>query len=316
VPRSTPRQQPKAFRRVQAASQRLRLRRPGRRAAAILAALLTPVAGLSLAAPAGATVVRVQPGQNLTQIARTYGTTVSALVAANNITNPNMVVIGTPLSLPSSTSTSAGTTQSVPSTGTTVVAQSGDSLWSIATRNGISPTALAQANGMTLSSTVLIGMSLKVPAATAAIAAASARGYPSGLAANASRLALQPIFEQWAAHFGVPVSLVEGTCWWESGWQMGVVSSTGAVGIGQLEPSTVSTLRTELGDQSLSATDPSDNIEMSAAYLHQLLSETGGNQSQAIASYYQGFASVTQSGMLPSTVQYVQGVEASVALFS
>jgi LysM repeat protein len=287
---------------------------------AIIAGMLILLAGLSLAAPAGATVVRIQPGQNLTQIARSYGTTVAALVAANNIANPNVVVIGTSISVPApaAASTTVPIASSPPASGvvTTVVARPGDSLWSIASKNGVTPTALAQANDMTLSSTVLIGMKLKVPGSTAAVAAATARGYPSGLAANASRLALQPIFAQWAAHFGVPVSLVEGTCWWESGWQMGVVSSTGAVGIGQLEPSTVTTLRTELGDQSLSATDTSDNIEMSAAYLHQLLAETGSNQSQAIASYYQGFASVTQNGMLPSTLQYVQGVEASIALFN
>jgi len=264
--------------------------------------------------PAGATVVRVQAGQNLSQIARTYGTTVSALVAANNISNPNVVVIGSSLSVP--TPPTASTAPASSSVGSTVVAQLGDSLWSIANKNGISPTALAQANGLTLSSTVLIGMKLKVPASTAAVSAASARGYPSGLAANSSRLALQPVFQEWASHFGVPVALVEGTCWWESGWQLGVVSSTGAVGIGQLEPSTVATLSSELGDQSLSATDTSDNIEMSAAYLHQLLVETGGNEGEAIASYYQGFASVTQNGMLASMVQYVQGVEASIALFN
>jgi N-acetylmuramoyl-L-alanine amidase len=292
------------------------------RIAAVLAAALAATAGLGLSTPAGATVVRIQAGQNLSQIARTYGTTVSALVAANDIANPNVVVIGTSISVPTAAASTPSTTASSAvgaSAGATVVAQSGDSLWSIASRYGLTPNALAQANGMTLSSTVLIGMKLKVPASTAAVSAVSAaseRGYPSGLAANSSRLALQPVFQEWAAHFGVPVALVEGTCWWESGWQMGVVSSTGAVGIGQLEPSTVTTLRIELGDPSLSATDTSDNIEMSAAYLHQLLDETGGNESEAIASYYQGLASVTQSGMQASTVQYVQGVEASIALFN
>lgn len=47
----------------------------------------------------------VQPGDSLTAIAARYGTTVSALAAANNIASPDHVVIGTVLSVPS-TSTS------------------------------------------------------------------------------------------------------------------------------------------------------------------------------------------------------------------
>jgi soluble lytic murein transglycosylase-like protein len=130
------------------------------------------------------------------------------------------------------------------------------------------------------------------------------------------RAQLQPVFHQWAAAFGVPVNLLEAMCWWESGWQADVVSSTGAVGIGQLEPQTVSILRIRLGDPSLDPTVPSDNIEMSAALLHDLLVETGGSESLALASYYQGFASVSQSGMFASTAQYVQGILSSVPSFS
>ena len=105
-------------------------------------------------------------------------------------------------------------------------------------------------------------------------------------------------------------------CWWESGWQADVVSSTGAVGICQLEPQTVSILRIRIGDPTLDATVPADNIEMSAALLHDLLVETGGSESLALASYYQGFASVSQSGMFASTAQYVQGIMSSMAGFS
>jgi LysM repeat protein len=42
----------------------------------------------------------VQPGENLTAIARQYGITVQALVAANQISNPDRVDAGTVLTIP------------------------------------------------------------------------------------------------------------------------------------------------------------------------------------------------------------------------
>jgi LysM repeat protein len=272
-------------------------------------------------ASAGAATVRVRPGQTLTQIAATYGTTVGALVSANGIRNPNLVVAGTTLTVPSVGAAAAGSTSTtgVALGGTYAVASRGDSLWSIATRNGTSVAALARANGISVTSTILVGRRLVLPAHTSSVAAPmslQSQRYPASLLASSSRLTFVPLFQQWAAHFGVPASLLEGTCWWESGWQMGVVSPTGAVGIGQLEPSTVTTFRSVLGDPSLSASDTSDNIEIAAAYLHQLLAQTGGNQRLALAGYYQGLASVRRIGMLPSTVQYVQGVLATAVLFN
>jgi soluble lytic murein transglycosylase-like protein len=88
------------------------------------------------------------------------------------------------------------------------------------------------------------------------------------------------------------------------------------VGIGQLEPSTVAKLRISLGQPGLQATTTSDNIEMAAAYLHELLAQTGGNQGLALAGYYQGLVSVRHRGMMPSTAQYVHGILASVPSFS
>ena len=301
---------------------------PRRRVTVHFAATLACVAcaaTLLWTGSSGATTVRVRTGQTLTQIASAYGTTVAALAVANGIENTNLVMVGAALTIPSGASTtgspssigtsSAGTGQA------SVVAASGDSLWSIAARNGTTVTALAQANGVPATATILVGRRLLLPAGAGAIAGAStaavpAQRYPALLLASSSRLALVPLFQRWATRFGVPASLLEGTCWWESGWQRSVVSSTGAVGVGQLEPSTVATMRTVLGDATLSATNASDNIEMSAAYLHQLLMATGGNQNLALAGYYQGLVSVRRSGMLPSTVQYVQGVLATAALFA
>jgi len=273
--------------------------------------------------PAGAASVRVGSGSNLTQIARTYGTSVRTLVALNDIADPNMVLVGTVLQIPPTS-----TAGSVPAaaSGSTIVVSPGDTLWTISNRYGTTVSALAAANGIADPSHVTIGRHLTVPTAGSIGASAGGSGsssvtgqgpgLPAALLAHPSRMALIPLFHQWADAYGVPRSLLEATCWWESGWQMAAVSSTGAVGVGQLEPSTVRTLRVILGDQTLSSTSTSDNIEMASAYLHQLLTQTGGNEALALAGYYQGLASVHQRGMMSSTVQYVHGILSYLPSFS
>ncbi|HEY1988178.1 MAG TPA: LysM peptidoglycan-binding domain-containing protein [Acidimicrobiales bacterium] len=276
--------------------------------------------------PAGATTVRVVPGQNLTQIAAAHGTSVSSLVAANGIRNPNLIVAGTTLVLPGNAGivlASSGT-----SSGSTVLVTLGDTLSAIAARYGTSVSALAAANGISNPNLVIAGSRLALPSGSATTISATNVSYsapasssgssslPPQLLAHPDRLGLQPYFIQSASAFGVPASLLEAMCWWESGWQSGVISSTGAQGIGQLEPATVQFMRTQLHNPSLNPMVASDNIEMAAGFLHDLLQQTGGNARLALASYYQGASSVRLVGMFSSTVQYVNGIISYVAAFS
>jgi N-acetylmuramoyl-L-alanine amidase len=133
---------------------------------------------------------------------------------------------------------------------------------------------------------------------------------PARLMARPDRLRLLPVFDLWARRCGVPVPLVEATCYWESGWQARVVSVTGAVGVCQIEPSTATTVRSLLDDSRLDPRSPSDNIEMSAAYLRWLLDETGGRRDLALAAYYQGLASLQRHGILAVSRPYVAGIDA------
>jgi len=156
----------------------------------------------------------------------------------------------------------------------------------------------------------------------AAAPAVSAAGTPAGalppqLVAQPVRLQLLPVFRRWAQSCDVSSSLLEATCWWESGWQESVVSSTRAVGVCQIEPSTASFVNTVLvpGGR-LDVYSASGNIAMGAAYLHDLLGRAGGNESLAVAGYYQGLVSVEQSGMLPATRTYVKGILAYSAIFA
>jgi len=79
--------------------------RSTRRIATILlaagAGLVGAVSASTLAAgSASAGTVRVTSGETLWSIASRYGTTVAALAAANDITNPNLVYTGAVLQVP------------------------------------------------------------------------------------------------------------------------------------------------------------------------------------------------------------------------
>ena len=140
---------------------------------------------------------------------------------------------------------------------------------------------------------------------------------PTTLLAHPDRLALRPAFLQAATASGVAPSLLEGLCWWESGWQSAVASPTGALGLCQLEPSTINYVRTALlHNANLNPLVPADNIAMAAAYLQDLMARDGGNLRTTVASYYQGMASLQQSGMMASTQTYVTGVLSYAGVFA
>jgi len=139
---------------------------------------------------------------------------------------------------------------------------------------------------------------------------------PSLLRAHPDRLALFPLFKQAAAASGVPVSLLEAMCWWESGWQVGVVSPTGAVGVCQLEPATTQFVETTLLHTSLDPRVAAQNIRLGAAYLAYLLGQTKGDERLALAGYYAGLSSVLHHGMSPATANYVDGIGTYARIFS
>jgi len=94
----------------------------------------------------------VRPGENLFRIALRYGTTVDAIVAANNLPNPNAVQTGQKLLIPAS----------LPTGTATYVVQPGDTLYSIARRFGTTVGALAALNGIAPPYTIKVGQVLIV----------------------------------------------------------------------------------------------------------------------------------------------------------
>jgi soluble lytic murein transglycosylase-like protein len=195
----------------------------------------------------------------------------------------------------------------------TYVVRPGDNLETIAKRYGTSVRAIAAANKVRNFNLVVIGTRLTIPAATAAV---PGKG-PARLQAHPERLSLTPRFDYWARQYGVPADLLKGLAWYESGWQNQVVSSTGAIGVGQLMPFTSDFVSTQLlRNPSLDPKKVDDNIRMSARFLRFLLDHTGGAPTLALAAYYQGLARTQQGKFFEDTKRYVAGVSAARTQFA
>jgi LysM repeat protein len=94
----------------------------------------------------------VQPGENLFRIALRYGTTVDAIVAANNLPDSGAVRAGQVLLIPIGS----------PATTATYVVQAGDTLYSIARRFDTTVETLAALNGLIPPYTIEVGQVLIV----------------------------------------------------------------------------------------------------------------------------------------------------------
>jgi len=101
----------------------------------------------------------VQPGDTLFLISRQFGTTVQALMSANNLTTTALYV-GQRLRIPGG----PGAARSGTSRVREYVVQPGDTLWAIATAHGVSVSAIVSANSL-MSDDIYPGQVLRIPAA-------------------------------------------------------------------------------------------------------------------------------------------------------
>ncbi|HUY23251.1 MAG TPA: LysM peptidoglycan-binding domain-containing protein [Acidimicrobiales bacterium] len=305
----------------------LRPRRVGALAAGLVVAcaLVTgSLAGAGAGDPAYAATTTVQPGDTLSAIAARYHTTVAALAAANGIQDPNRIFAGATLQIPVTAPPTAPASGSAapaaptsPAPAASVVVRPGDTLTSIAAQYHTTVAALMSTNHIANANLVYAGARLQLPAPALPPGWGPGGPLPTALLAHPDRVALRPAFLSAAGASGVPAGLLEAMCWWESGWQSSAVSSTGAIGLCQLEPSTVDYARTKLlHNPTLDPRVAADNIAMAAAYLHDLIVRAGGDDHVALAGYYQGLFSVQKTGMLPSTKTYVAGILNYAAVFA
>jgi N-acetylmuramoyl-L-alanine amidase len=252
-------------------------------------------AALGATAAAAPTVVAattyvVRPGDTLTAIAARHGTTVSALAAANRISDPDLVRVGQLLRIPDTAAGLPGYTAGAPDMEQYTV-QPGDRLSLIARRFGMDLAALARANRMGVHALLRPGTVLAIPGRLARVDA---------------------LLTRVATQQGIDARLVRAVAWMESGWQQHVVSPTGAVGLMQVEPSTGDWISRYLAQRPLDLSVAEDNVLSGCLLLRHLLTIHGADVDAALAAYYQGDASIARNGLYADTLRYRKVVAALI----
>lgn len=117
--------------------------------------VLGPGTVVSAPSASGSVVHVVQAGENLFRISLRYGTTVKAIMRANNLTS-TIIYVGQRLVIPGSYAPPPGSTF-------TYVVRRGDTLYAIALRFKTTVTAIARANGLVNPNHIYVGQCLHIP---------------------------------------------------------------------------------------------------------------------------------------------------------
>ena len=296
----------------------------------------------SAAAPAGSHTVVT--GDTVSGIARSYGTSASAIVSANGLDSRAFIRAGQVLTIPSGQSSSAPAQTSTTSTASgsshTVVA--GDTVSGIARAYGTTQSAIVSANGLDGRGFIRAGQTLSIPGAgggagqtvstvsspTAAPAPTQqlvgdtflGRTYSRDVvsAANTNKATLnasqvpsksdmKDLVRSTARAHGVDPALALAIATQESGFDQRAVSPANAIGTMQVIPSS-GDWASEMVGRELNLLDPQDNVTAGVAILGRLLA-TSPSTDTAIAGYYQGQSSVRNNGMFDDTRRYVANVQ-------
>jgi soluble lytic murein transglycosylase-like protein len=301
-----------------------------------LTLVLAAVAVAVPAVPAGAAVGHVvQPGETLWSIAAANNLTTRTVAAFNGLSETSQVVLGATIQVPSTVEgyaalQSAGLVSSTPPQPAAAPAaqspaapaplgsytvRAGDTLSGLAAGAGVSLQAISAMNGLDPAAPLLVGTVVKLPAGAPAPARASTPE-PAQHIVPAAAPAPTPTrvgatdVQQVAALHGVSPSLAAAIAWQESGFNNAMVSGANARGIMQVMPGTWSWVQQNLADRRLDPNSATDNVHAGVLYLKQLLNDTGGDESAAIAGYYQGLGSVRSRGLFDDTERYVANVQA------
>jgi LysM repeat protein len=163
----------------------------------------------------------IKNGDSLSAIAGRYKVSLNALLAANNMTVTSLILPGQTINLPAgataaqavpsatsgnSASNNSGTNTSS-STGLTYTIKKGDSLSVIASRHKVTLSALLAANNMTVTSLILPGMTINLPAGATASGAgttATSGTGSSGSTSTTNNASLDAVLAYALAQVGKP----------------------------------------------------------------------------------------------------------------
>jgi soluble lytic murein transglycosylase-like protein len=304
-----------------------------------LSAVLFAVFAAAPACASAAVPHVVQPGETLWSIAAANNLTTRTVAAFNGLSESSQVVLGSTIQVPSTvegyaalqkaglvsspastaapaaTSSSAAPAAAPPALGGYTV-RPGDTLSGLAASSRVSVSAIAAENGLDPNGVLVAGTVIKLPTGAPAPARSSE---PAPTATVVPQAAPEPTptrvgastVQSEASANGVSPSLAAAIAWQESGFNNGMVSAANARGVMQVMPGTWNYVQQNLlGGQTLDPSSATDNVKAGVVYLKSLLNQTGGDESAAIAAYYQGLGSVQSRGVLPETAHYVANVQA------
>lgn len=283
------------------------------RSARTIGLLVLVIAVLTAGAPS---MIRIKPGDTLSELAATHHTTVAALQQANHLSG-TMIYAGRLLTIPGSATPAVTSTTSTREITTSYLVRSGDSLIGLAQRFHTTTSQIIQRNRLT-HTMIWIGQRLSFvslatttsttasPVAEAVARSASLHRSQLSRTQLPSKGAVQALIRTAATRHGVPVPLALALAYQESGFQMSVVSPVDAVGAMQVLPSTAHTLGLIHG-RTFNLLVAADNVEAGVVLLRDLLDATGSGPG-AMAGYYQGLGSISRIGLLPETKAYIRNI--------
>ncbi|MCK6209323.1 LysM peptidoglycan-binding domain-containing protein [Georgenia sp. EYE_87] len=279
----------------------------------------------------------VRAGETVSGLAKKYGTTVSAIIRANNLRPSGLIYAGQKLVVSATATPAPSSAPAAPATtsGTHTV-RAGDTVSVLAKQWGTTVSAVIQTNKLDAGGLIYVGQKLKVPGTAATPAAPTTtplvpssflgRTYPEATVASAnankatllatgvpSRAQMQATVAQVARQMGVDPALAQAHAYQESGFNHASVSPANAIGTMQVIPSS-GEWASDLVGRRLNLLDPYDNVVAGVAIIRQL-QRTSPDLESGIAGYYQGAASVRRNGMFADTKMYVAAVKAHMNRF-
>jgi len=253
----------------------------------------------------------VRPGDNLTRIAARHGVSLAALIKANHIGNPNLILRGSTLRIPHPTTH--------PQHRSAPRKTSRNAERTPAHRRKAQPHPATHKKAAAHHKKTAPAAHHKKPAAsrhhkkhapTAHKPRTKVERTRSALAARKvpTRTQTKKIIERTARRYGVNPKLALGIGWQESGWNQRAVSPVNAIGAMQVMPQSGQWASTMVG-RKLNLLDAHDNVTAGVAILRYLTSNAR-DLDQAIGGYYQGLGAMREFGPYPDTRQYIRNVRA------
>ena len=283
----------------------------------------------------------VQPGETLWSIAAANNLTTRTVAAFNGLPETSNVVLGSTINVPTTVEGAAALQAAgvqlagarrrpprpprprpprrrrrAPAVLGSYVVRAGDTLSGLAANAGVATAQMAAANGLDPSAPLLTGTVLKLPSGAPApgarlrAAAQPSASCPRPGPSRRPRASAPPTSSPSPPQHGVSPSLAAAIAWQESGFNNGMVSSANARGVMQVMPGTWDYVEQNLAGRKLDTGSATDNVHAGVLYLKHLLEQTGGDESTAIAGYYQGLGAVRSRGLFDDTKQYVANVQA------